>query len=368
MPPSKNRIQFLDSLRAIAIVMVVGQHALGYSQLSPEVQTTIMYWFQIAVPIFFLVDGYLFSHRLEHTGKLDYCGYMQQSATRLVVPWLFFSLLYLMTRLAYEAFGHPPDQIVLGRDITYLLGVTWVGAPAVQLYFLLSLFFVRSLSFLTKYVQGVSPIVILVAVIGLNVLWSYTNGMTVAGFQIKANWGGGQDPLLHAVWGLQYYLLGCALYASNPWLSRYAKVLTATVLAILVVLYYGEYSSPALTQYSYLCGFYLLLLAIGDRGRLLGGIGSSTMGIYLLHQPVVLKGASFATALVFDNTGLWCYLLVVIGTLACSIWITRLLMKLPHAHHLFGEPSSVAVLGLVGIKLASRNLSPELPGGSLPPI
>ncbi|MDP3091157.1 MAG: acyltransferase [Nitrospira sp.] len=342
MPPSKSRIQFLDSLRAIAIVMVIGQHALGYSQLSPGVQSTIVYWFQVAVPIFFLVDGYLFAHRLEHTGKLDYRDYMQQSARRLVVPWLLFSLLYLMARLAYEYFGHPPDQIVLGRDLIYLLGAIWVGAPAVQLYFLLSLFFVRSLSFLTKYVQGLSPMVTLVAAFGLSVLWSHTNGMTVAGFQIKANWGGGQDPLLHAVWGLQYYLLGCALYASNPWLSRHAKVLAVTVLAILVVLYYGEYSSPSLTQYSYLCGFYLLLLAIGDRSRALGGIGCSTMGIYLVHQPVVLKGMSVASALVFDNTGLWCYLLVVIGTLVCSIWITRLLMKVPHAHRLFGEPRTVA--------------------------
>ncbi|MDO9119153.1 MAG: acyltransferase [Nitrospira sp.] len=338
MPPSKSRILFLDSLRAIAIVMVIGQHALGYSQLSPEVQAAFKYWFQIAVPVFFLVDGYLFFHKLERIGKLDYAKYIGESARRLVGPWVFFSGLYFITRLVYEYFGHPLDYVVLGRDSVDLLVAVWVGAPAVQMYFLLSLFFVRSFAFATKHLRGVHPIFIFAAVWMMNGLWGFINGMTIGGFQLKASWGGGQDPLLHAVWGLQYYLLGCALYTSNPWLSRHAKVLAATVLASLVVLYYGEYSSPSLTQYSYLCGSYLLLFAIGDRSRALGGIGCSTMGIYLVHQPVVLKGMSVASALVFDNTGLWCYLLVVIGTLVCSIWTTRLLMKVPHAHRLFGEP------------------------------
>ena len=304
MPHCKNRIQFLDTLRAIAIVMVIGQHALGYNQLQPEIRATIGYWFQIAVPIFFLVDGYLFFYRLERTGKLDYADYMRQSAMRLVVPWAIFSLLYLMTRLGYEYFGHPSEQIVLNRDVADLLTAMWVGAPAGQMYFLLSLFWVRSLSFATKYLRGLSPIVILSAVCASNILWSSMNGMVVAGLHINANWGGGQDPLLHAIWGLQYYLFGCVLYASNSWLSKHARILAATALAIFASIYYREINLPLIAQYSYLCGFYLLFLAIRERSRVLLGVGSSTMGIYLLHQPGVLKATSFATALVFDNTRL----------------------------------------------------------------
>lgn len=337
MPPSKSRIQFLDSLRAIAIVMVIGQHALGYGQLSPEVRTTIVYWFQIAVPIFFLVDGYLFSHRLEHAGKLDYWGYLQQSARRLVVPWVFFSGLYLITRLAYEYFGHPLDNVVLGRDTVNLLVAIWVGTPAVQMYFLLSLFFVRSLAFATKRLQGIPPVFIFAAVWMTNGLWGFINGMTIGGFQLKASWGGGQDPLLHAIWGLQYYLLGCALYGSNSWLSKHAALLAAVVSTGFMAISFGEFGVPALAQYSYLCSFYLLFLAMGDQQRLLGEVGASTMGIYLLHQPIILRASSLAVALIFDNTGLWWYLLVVIGTLLCSMWIARLLVKVPNAGFLLGE-------------------------------
>lgn len=337
MLPCKNRIQFLDTLRAIAIVMVIGQHALGYNQLQPEIRATIGYWLQIAVPLFFLVDGYLFFHRLERTGKLDYADYMRRSAMRLVLPWAIFSLLYLMTRLGYEYFGHPSEQLVLNGDVADLLAAMWVGAPAGQMYFLLSLFWLRSLSFVTKYMWGLSPIVILSAVCVANILWSSMNGMVVAGLHIKANWGSGQDPLLHAVWGLQYYLLGFLLYVSNSWLSKHAMLLAATALAIFASIYYREINLPVLAQYSYLCGFYLLFLALREQNRVLLGVGSSTMGIYLLHQPVVLKATSVATGLVFDNTRLSYYLLVVLGTLLCSLLITRLVVKVPYAYYLLGE-------------------------------
>lgn len=337
MPPYGDRIQFLDTLRAIAIVMVVGQHALGYNQLQTEIRAIIMYWFQIAVPLFFLVDGYLFLYRLDRTGKLDYADYMRRSAMRLVVPWLIFSLLYLTARLGYEYFGHPSEQIVLNRGVADLLKAMWVGAPAGQMFFLLSLFWLRSLSFATKFLRGLSPIVILSAVFASSFLWSNVNGMVVAGFHIKVNWGGGQDPLLQAVWALQYYLLGCVLYVSNSWLSKHAMILAATVLAIFASIYYLKINSPLMTQYSYLCGIYLLFLAIGERGNVMPRFGSSTMGIYLLHFPGVLKTTAFATALVFDNTLLLFYLLVVLETLLCSLWITWLLMKVPHAHYLFGE-------------------------------
>jgi fucose 4-O-acetylase-like acetyltransferase len=340
MPPSKSRIQFLDSLRAIAIVMVIGQHALGYSQLSPEVQAACKYWFQIAVPVFFLVDGYLFFHKLERIGKLDYAKYIGESARRLVGPWVFFSGLYFITRLVYEYFGHPLDYVVLGRDSVDLLVAVWVGAPAVQMYFLLSLFFVRSFAFATKHLRGVRPIFIFAAVWMMNGLWGFINGMTIGGFQLKASWGGGQDPLLHAVWGLQYYFLGCALYVSNSWLSKRAMLLAAGATTAFMAISFGEFGVPVLAQYSYLCSFYLLFLAIGDQQRLLGEIGASTMGVYLLHQPIILKATSVLGASLFDGRPVSCYLAVVIGTLICSIGGTRLLMKIPLGHKILGGAHS----------------------------
>src|SRR4029453_11355645 len=151
-------------------------------------------------------------------------------------------------------------------------------------------------------VRGRSPIVILSAVCAANILWNNMNGMVVAGLHINANWGGGQDPLLQAVWGLQYYLLGSVLYVSNSWLSKHAMILAATALAIFVSIYHREINSPLMANYSYLCGFYLLFLAIGERSSVLLGLGRSTMGIYLLHFPGVLRAVSFATGLVFNNT------------------------------------------------------------------
>jgi hypothetical protein len=256
---------------------------------------------------------------------------------RLVAPWVIFSLLYLMARLGYECFGHPSERIVLNRDVAELVTAVWVGASAGQMYFLLSLFWLRSLSFAIKYVLKLPPLVILLAVCLSNLLWDNVKDIVIAGFHIKANWGGGQDPLLHAVWGLQYYLLGCVLYISNSWLSKHAMILATTALAIFGSIHYQEINWPLLAQYSYLCGFYFLCMVFGERSSILLGVGNSTMGIYLLHFPGVLKATSFATALIFDNTGVIYYLLVVFGTMLCSLLITRILMKVPYGHYLFGE-------------------------------
>jgi peptidoglycan/LPS O-acetylase OafA/YrhL len=64
-PSGGDRIAFLDDLRLIGIVMVVGVHALGRANLDQPIEE----WFRfvvttIAVPIFFLVDGFLFARTL----------------------------------------------------------------------------------------------------------------------------------------------------------------------------------------------------------------------------------------------------------------------------------------------------------------
>jgi hypothetical protein len=61
------------------------------------------------------------------------------------------------------------------------------------------------------------------------------------------------------------------------------------------------------------------------------------MGIYLLHQPVVLKATSFVMSLAFDNTRFPYFVFVVLGTFVCSLGVTHLLIKVPHSYYLFGE-------------------------------
>ena len=54
------RLDFLDSLRAVAVLLVVGIHSIAYMPLADPVE----YWVgfitrTVAVPAFFLCDGFL---------------------------------------------------------------------------------------------------------------------------------------------------------------------------------------------------------------------------------------------------------------------------------------------------------------------
>ena len=269
----------------------------------PNTRSAIAFWFQIGVPIFFLVDGFLFLYRLECHGKFNYTDYVLKSARRLLVPWAGFSLLYLLVRLAYEYIGNPFEQLVLHRGFTDIMIAIWVGASAGQMYFLLSLFILRSLAFATRYIPKLPSITVLcgVGVAGV-IWWGIQNGMLPRGFQLRANWGGGQDPFVHAIWGLQYYLLGCSLYLYRAWLFRHARAVASGALLLFAGLSLSGTKWLFVQQYAYLVSVYSMFMVIEKGGGVLSTIGRHTMGVYLLHFPGILKLISVSFALVMDST------------------------------------------------------------------
>ena len=72
-----HRIAFLDGLRGVAIAMVVATHAMAYAGVDDSIVAFLSFWVQsIAVPPFFLVDGFLFvrSARNPQFSYMDYCA------------------------------------------------------------------------------------------------------------------------------------------------------------------------------------------------------------------------------------------------------------------------------------------------------
>ena len=54
---------------------------------------------------------------------------------------------------------------------------------------------------------------------------------------------------------------------------------------------------PAVTQYAYLLGAFFVFIALGERAGSLARFGRDSMGIYLLHAPILLR----ATAMLFSS-------------------------------------------------------------------
>jgi len=69
----------------------------------------------IAVPLFFLVDGFLFSRKWATRDDFDFKDYVVKSVSRLLVPWAIFTLLYAICRLALESQSLPRENVLLGK-------------------------------------------------------------------------------------------------------------------------------------------------------------------------------------------------------------------------------------------------------------
>ena len=83
--------------------MVVAIHARAYVNLSADAEEIIKPIVTlIAVPVFFLCDGFLFVHGRMLKRHFDYRRYLINSARRLLIPWVLFSLFYLVLRWASE--------------------------------------------------------------------------------------------------------------------------------------------------------------------------------------------------------------------------------------------------------------------------
>src|SRR5215467_5890109 len=134
------RIMFLDALRGIAIIMVVGIHATAYSGLDTETKNFVLSFFQMSVSAFFLADGYLLFFRGAFEKKFDYLQYLQKSAKRLLIPWLVFTIVYLVLRGVFEYLGYLPRVVVVGHDIPEIVKGVYLSSVSSQMYFLLSLF------------------------------------------------------------------------------------------------------------------------------------------------------------------------------------------------------------------------------------
>src|SRR5215831_18472352 len=139
------RILFLDNVRAMAIIMVIGVHSLAYCAALPHDLNTIVSFIVtvVAVPVFFLVDGYLFARSVIDLKSYDYLKYVHNSLFRLVVPWGVFTLIYGVARYGFELTGFLEEKLIVGHTWQQVVIAAYGSIYAPQMYFLLSLFLIR---------------------------------------------------------------------------------------------------------------------------------------------------------------------------------------------------------------------------------
>jgi len=150
---------------------------------------------------------------------------------------------------------------------------------------------------------------------------------------------GGQEPILHALWGMQFFFLGIICFKTPEVIGFDKLTIPFLILFVLVLSFKSELGafSFGVLQYLYLITFFLLF-SLHQRGfHLLNIIGKNTMGIYLIHAPVVLKGVSFILNKFIFNP-LLSFTSILIGVFIVTSCIVAMINAIPYGSLLFGKP------------------------------
>ena len=319
--PSPERLTFLDALRGLGIIFVVGMHAKGYAAFDTSVAADHL-WTRVAgasVPMFFLVDGFLFARSVTTSETFTYASYLKKSVSRLLVPWLAFNLLYTAIRAVFEVRGFFPTRLVVGPPFVEVVWNVVDSRVAMQMYFLASLFLIRALAFLWRPLVGRGA---LVAAIAVTVL------IGMSGLRL------GEDPFTNALFGIPYYLMGVGFFGLDPKFDRHGRLVAAIGLGLFLGLVGFEPARGGPTwlrfvvQWSLLTGQYALFRASGPWEGLLAPVGRRTMTIYLVHGPVLLKVLAIVGSKLTGDHGA-IFAIVWTGSFVGSLGLARLLEVLP---------------------------------------
>lgn len=333
-----SRLDHLDALRGLLVLLVVAIHALGYAGLpAGPARTTIDFIVStIAVQGFYFVDGLLFARRIDRAGGPGARGYLADSARRLLWPWLLFSVGYAVARAAAERYGvvEPTALSQDGLSPAALLGSIWWSHAAPHLYFLPSLFLIRCAAVVIWPLLRAPAAVLLV--VGTVALLAFRTVIEPGYFALVPHEG--LDPLLHALGGMGFFVLGAGMWRLAGETGRLSAAWIVGPLILAGVSVFAPRSvHNVAVQLGYLLPLYALFARYSIGGAAMTMVGRQTMGIYLLHMPIVMKIWAMILGRLVDPAGLLDYFLLVATSFATALAISLATHRIGLGALVFGE-------------------------------
>jgi surface polysaccharide O-acyltransferase-like enzyme len=322
----------------------------------PETQETVLSFIvhTIAVPIFFLTDGFLFAFKNATPSAFRYPGYVKRSAFRLMVPWAVFSAIYALALYVSELAGFFEERMIAGSSPGQIIIYAYTSKFAPQMYFLFSLFLVRLASPLSAKILSMKSPAMLLCFAAYYVFYSLTADRIAAFLTLP----GRLEPTLHALWGFQFYLAGMIIHKMRL-MDRKSALLIAFALLFGAVLFFNpdpaelfDYRSH-LDQYLYLMTFFFFFAHLNRARSFITDMGRNSMGIYLLHAPVILKGASMIINR-FVSEPLISFPAISISAALLSFFLAAMINRIPCGSLLFGAKPISSLPGYSnGVRIAS---------------
>lgn len=300
-------IDLCRGLAAFAVILVhSGDETWGVPISDRAIQFRYLFYF--AVP-FFLAASFFFSTKRTPL-KIDRV-FWQKKFQRIVLPYLCWSLLYVVTKLAIAFVTQETAQ--MRQLVADPVAVIFMGAASYHLYFLPLLLVGMTLLYLANYLSQVKYSIFLLSFLATvsislyQLLMISKNDFNLDSYDAfvqlfpAANW----DNILAQVWRcilvnlawlircLPYFAIALLLQAilrkDTQWLDRPANVTAIFGFFLLVDILGAKYLPNAVSEL--LIAYSLLLFGIAvskhiSNSSLITNLGLCSFGIYLIHPLV----------------------------------------------------------------------------------
>ncbi len=297
---NSGRMQNLDMLRCLAMMLVVVLHYLGKGDILSELTDADMSltqgvaWFLealaiVAVNVYMLLSGYFVS-----TGKFK--------LSRLLKLWLqleFYSLAVGGIAIAAQLVsdGEVNTYFLLGLIFPVSMGHYWFMTAYIYLYILLALIgpildklekkqwhVILGLLFTVfSLVKSVVPVRFELDELGYDCLWYLC--MFLLGAYIRRY---GLPVLTGKIRGILAYVGGAALIFAGTMVMRRVYLATGSLSYILKFLYDYNHILNVIAALG-LFAWFLHMQVPGGLGALAGKLAPYTLGVYLLHENQAIR-------------------------------------------------------------------------------
>ncbi|WP_182186316.1 acyltransferase [Pectinatus frisingensis] len=195
----KPRINAIEYMRGISMLGVIGIHVGSQYIVNAAANIHLVAVFEIftrfSVPIFFFISAFGLFYNLDINKSLNYKNFMKKRARTVIVPYVAWSLLYVVFYVwRYHAFSL--------LNPLQLLSMLFFGTACYQLYFMVILIWFYLLMPLWKYMVKHSSCINLTVLLVLQIAFDYYSSFVMNPYGIA-------NPVLRdlLVYRLNYWVL-----------------------------------------------------------------------------------------------------------------------------------------------------------------
>ncbi len=258
------RVSAVEAIRGISMMGVIGIHIGAEYLANPSPNIHLVALFDIgtrfAVPIFFFISAFGLLYGQSPTAPFSYRDFLVRRGRAVMIPYLVWSLFYLLHDAYVYGVGFPP--------LTALPGILFFGNAKYQLYFMVILIWFYLLMPLWRVLLVRMTLPLLAGILVLQIAFDYWSSFDTA-FNLYV-YGLPEGTLLRALlfyrlnyWVMHYvfiFLLGgyVALHfdAFRAWMERNTARLYALGIVSLGALLAWYYKLILVDGYTPLEGIY----------------------------------------------------------------------------------------------------------------